>query len=53
LFNLDNTVAVADLPTMLEKYEIVLTAACRAFRQRSYWIPGSYASCAPKNRSAF
>jgi len=33
LFNLDSTVAVADLPTMLEKYESVLTAACRAFRQ--------------------
>jgi uncharacterized damage-inducible protein DinB len=33
LFNLDSPVAVADLPTMLEKYEIVLTAACRAFRQ--------------------
>src|SRR4029434_7135764 len=33
LFNLSGAVAVVDLPTMLEKYEIVLTAACRAFRQ--------------------
>jgi uncharacterized damage-inducible protein DinB len=33
LFNLSGAVAVVDLPTMREKYEIVLTAACRAFRQ--------------------
>ena len=32
LFGLSSAVAVVDLPTMLEKYEIVLTAACRAFR---------------------
>ncbi len=35
LFDLDATVAVADLPTMIEKYDTVLTAACRAFRQLS------------------
>lgn len=33
LFSLSDQVAVADLPTMIEKYETVLTAACRAFRQ--------------------
>jgi len=33
LFNLSDDVAVADLPTMIEKYETVLTAACRTFRQ--------------------
>jgi uncharacterized damage-inducible protein DinB len=33
LFNLSDAVPVADVPTMLAKYEIVLTAACRAFRQ--------------------
>jgi hypothetical protein len=33
LFDLSGAVAVADVPTMLEKYAIVLTAACRAFRQ--------------------
>ena len=42
LFALSGTVAVVDLPTMLEKYEIVLNAACRTFRQRSSWIPGSW-----------
>ena len=35
LFDLDATVAVADLPTMIEKYDTVLTAACRVFRQLS------------------
>ena len=33
LFDLSGDVAVVDVPTMLEKYEIVLNAACRAFRQ--------------------
>ena len=33
LFNLSGAVTVVDLPTMLEKYAIVLNAACRAFRQ--------------------
>lgn len=33
LFNLSGEVPVVDLPTMMEKYETVLTAACRAFRQ--------------------
>jgi hypothetical protein len=33
LFNLSDAVAVADLPTMIDKYETVLTAACRTFRQ--------------------
>jgi len=33
LFDLSGAVAVVDLPTMLEKYEIVLNAACRTFRQ--------------------
>ena len=33
LFNLSDAVAVVALPTMLEKYAIVLTAACRALRQ--------------------
>jgi len=33
LFNLSDAVAVVALPTMLEKYEIVLNAACRAFHQ--------------------
>jgi len=33
LFDLSGAVAVGDLPTMLEKYEIVLNAACRTFRQ--------------------
>ena len=33
LFGLSGAVTVVDLPTMLEKYEIVLNAACRAFRQ--------------------
>ena len=35
LFDLNGDVAVADLPTMVAKYETVLTAACRAFRQMS------------------
>ncbi len=35
MFDLDDRVAVADLPTMVAKYETVLTAACRAFRQLS------------------
>ena len=33
LFDLSGDVAVVDVPTMLEKYAIVLNAACRAFRQ--------------------
>ena len=33
LFGLSGAVTVVDWPTMLEKYEIVLNAACRAFRQ--------------------
>ena len=33
LFDLSDDVAVVDLPTMIEKYETVLTAACRTFRQ--------------------
>ena len=33
LFDLSSEVAVVDLPTMIEKYEIVLNAACRTFRQ--------------------
>ena len=33
LFDLSGAVAVVDLPTMIEKYEIVLNAACRTFRQ--------------------
>ena len=33
LFDLSGEVAVVDLPTMIEKYEIVLNAACRTFRQ--------------------
>ena len=33
LFGLDGEVAVADLSTMIEKYETVLVAACRATRQ--------------------
>jgi hypothetical protein len=33
LFGLRGEVAVADLPTMVQKYETVLVAACRAFRQ--------------------
>ena len=33
LFDLSGAVAVVDLPTMLEKYERVLNAACRTFRQ--------------------
>ena len=33
MFGLNAEVAVADLPTMVAKYETVLTAACRAFRQ--------------------
>ena len=35
MFDLNPEVAVADLPTMIEKYQTVLTAACRAFRQFS------------------
>ena len=35
MFGLNAEVAVADLPTMVAKYETVLTAACRAFRQLS------------------
>lgn len=35
LFDLDGEVAVADLATMVSKYETVLTASCRAFRQLS------------------
>jgi hypothetical protein len=33
LFNLSGAVTVVDVPTMREKYAIVLNAACRAFRQ--------------------
>lgn len=33
LFDLSDAIDVADLPTMIEKYETVLTAACRTFRQ--------------------
>ncbi len=32
LFGLSGAVAVVDVPTMIEKYAIVLNAACRAFR---------------------
>ena len=41
LFNLSEDVAVADLPTMIEKYETVLTAACQTFRHacHHFWQP--------------